>query len=110
MGGQYVLGRNIEEGLKRGAKQNDAETRFSFDMLGEGARTDDDAENYLTAYGSAIDSIGKSESNPERDEATDVSRGVARVVVEHAPGARVIHTDEADSGGSHTSRRHDAVV
>jgi hypothetical protein len=38
------------------------------------------------------------------------SRGVARVVVEHAPGARVIHTDEADSGGSHTSRRHDAVV
>ena len=38
------------------------------------------------------------------------SRGVARVVVEHAPGARVIHADEADSGGSHTSRRHDAVV
>ena len=38
------------------------------------------------------------------------SRGVARVVVEHAPGARVIHTDEADGGGSHTSRRHDAVV
>lgn len=38
------------------------------------------------------------------------SRGVARVVVEHAPGARVVHTDEADSGGSHTSRRHDAVV
>ena len=38
------------------------------------------------------------------------SRGVARVVVEHAPGARVSHADEADSGGSQPSRRHDAVV
>ena len=73
MGGQYVLGRDIKEGLKRGAKQNDNNTRFSFDMLGEGARTDADAQNYLTAYASAIDNIGKSESSPERDEATDVN-------------------------------------
>ena len=65
MGGQYVLGRNIKEGLKRGAKQNDISTRFSFDMLGEGARTDADARNYLTAYASAIDSIGQGESSPE---------------------------------------------
>jgi RHH-type proline utilization regulon transcriptional repressor/proline dehydrogenase/delta 1-pyrroline-5-carboxylate dehydrogenase len=73
MGGQYVLGRDIKEGLKRGAKQNDNNTRFSFDMLGEGARTDADAQKYLTAYASAIDNIGKSESSPERDEATDVN-------------------------------------
>jgi len=73
MGGQYVLGRDIKEGLKRGAKQNDNNTRFSFDMLGEGARTDADAQKYLTAYASAIDKIGKSESSPERDEATDVN-------------------------------------
>ena len=73
MGGQYALGRDIKEGLKRGAKQNDNNTRFSFDMLGEGARTDADAQKYLTAYASAIDNIGKSESSPERDEATDVN-------------------------------------
>ena len=73
MGGQYVLGRNIEEGLKRGAKQNDNNTRFSFDMLGEGARTDADAQNYLIAYASAIDNIGKSERSPERGEVTDVN-------------------------------------
>ena len=59
MGGQYVLGRNIAEGLKRGAKNNDAETRFSFDMLGEGARNEADAADYLIAYGAAIDEIGK---------------------------------------------------
>ena len=59
MGGQYVLGRTIEEGLKRGAKQNNQSTRFSFDMLGEGARTDGDAQQYLQAYSKAIDEIGR---------------------------------------------------
>ena len=59
MGGQYVLGRTIAEGLKRGANQNDSDTRFSFDMLGEGARTEADAAEYLIAYSNAIDKIGK---------------------------------------------------
>jgi len=59
MGGQYVLGRTISEGLKRGTKHNHKETRFSFDMLGEGARTEEDAAEYLKAYSTAIDEIGK---------------------------------------------------
>lgn len=62
MGGQYVLGRSIAEGLKRGAKHNDAETRFSFDMLGEGARTEEDAAEYLKAYSDAINEIGRTNS------------------------------------------------
>jgi RHH-type proline utilization regulon transcriptional repressor/proline dehydrogenase/delta 1-pyrroline-5-carboxylate dehydrogenase len=73
MGGQYVLGRNIKEGLKRGAKQNDPETRFSFDMLGEGARTDGDARNYLAAYASAIDSIGQSAKDSDVHSANGIS-------------------------------------
>ena len=73
MGGQYVLGRSIAEGLKRGAKHNDTETRFSFDMLGEGARTDADAVNYLNAYASAIDSIGQTSSGSEVDTANGIS-------------------------------------
>ena len=62
MGGQYVLGRTIAEGLKRGAKHNHKETRFSFDMLGEGARSEADAAEYLKAYSTAIDEIGKAPS------------------------------------------------
>ena len=58
MGGQYVLGRTIAEGLKRGGKNNTAQTRFSFDMLGEGARTEVDAAEYFKAYSDAIDEIG----------------------------------------------------
>ncbi|MEH6608527.1 MAG: bifunctional proline dehydrogenase/L-glutamate gamma-semialdehyde dehydrogenase PutA [Halioglobus sp.] len=57
MGGQYVLGRSIEEGLKKGAADNQPGTRFSFDMLGEGARTEADASRYFDAYAQAIETI-----------------------------------------------------
>ncbi len=61
LGEQFVLGRNISEALKRGAgmvRQGMA-TRYSFDMLGEGARTNDDAERYLKSYADAIDAVGQ---------------------------------------------------
>lgn len=58
MGSQYVLGRTIKEGLKQGLKHNGSDSRFSFDMLGEGARTDADALVYYSAYSDAIDQIG----------------------------------------------------
>lgn len=60
MGGQYVLGRSIDEGIKRGNRQNkDDEIRFSFDMLGEGARTHADADRYFNAYSAALDRVGE---------------------------------------------------
>lgn len=58
MGGQYVLGRSIQEGIKQGIKHNGPKAKFSFDMLGEGARTEADAEAYFQAYSSAIEQIG----------------------------------------------------
>jgi RHH-type proline utilization regulon transcriptional repressor/proline dehydrogenase/delta 1-pyrroline-5-carboxylate dehydrogenase len=74
MGGQYVLGRTIEEGIKRGGKQNDKSTRFSFDMLGEGARTDLDAQQYLRSYSEAIDEIGKTiDLNDRVEQANGIS-------------------------------------
>ena len=57
MGGQYVLGRSLEEAMRRGRDGNRPGTRFSYDMLGEGARTDADAQRYLEAYRRAIRSI-----------------------------------------------------
>jgi RHH-type transcriptional regulator, proline utilization regulon repressor / proline dehydrogenase / delta 1-pyrroline-5-carboxylate dehydrogenase len=57
MGGQYVLGRTIEEGIHKGSSGNRPGTRFSFDMLGEGARTDEDARRYYDAYAEAITRI-----------------------------------------------------
>lgn len=54
MGGQYVLGRSIGEALKKGVADYGAATRFSFDMLGEGARTEADAQRYFASYAGAI--------------------------------------------------------
>src|SRR5262249_42570108 len=60
LGEQFVLGRNIESALKRGASMQRAglASCFSFDMLGEGARTDADAEKYLASYANAIEAVG----------------------------------------------------
>jgi RHH-type proline utilization regulon transcriptional repressor/proline dehydrogenase/delta 1-pyrroline-5-carboxylate dehydrogenase len=43
MGSHFVLGQTIEEALSRANSRGGKLFRYSFDMLGEGARTADDA-------------------------------------------------------------------
>ena len=59
LGRQFVLGRNIDEALDEAAGQRHEQPRlrFSFDMLGEGARTERDALRYLGSYDKAIRAI-----------------------------------------------------
>jgi RHH-type proline utilization regulon transcriptional repressor/proline dehydrogenase/delta 1-pyrroline-5-carboxylate dehydrogenase len=59
LGRQFVLGRTIAEAMQEAAGQRRAVAglRFSYDMLGEGARTARDAERYLAAYRHAIQAI-----------------------------------------------------
>ncbi|MGA8324381.1 MAG: bifunctional proline dehydrogenase/L-glutamate gamma-semialdehyde dehydrogenase PutA [Xanthobacteraceae bacterium] len=57
LGSHFVLGQTIDEALARA--RSHAEIRYSFDMLGEGARTADDADTYFDAYAGAIAAIGK---------------------------------------------------
>lgn len=59
MGHQYVMGRTIEEALKRSEKKQSHAYRYSFDMLGEAALTQADADNYFEAYQGAISALGK---------------------------------------------------
>ncbi|WP_295799200.1 bifunctional proline dehydrogenase/L-glutamate gamma-semialdehyde dehydrogenase PutA [uncultured Microbulbifer sp.] len=73
MGGQYVLGRTIKEALKRGPAENQPGTRFSFDMLGEGARTMADAQRYFDAYMMAIEAIGADNNKRDVVEANGIS-------------------------------------
>jgi RHH-type transcriptional regulator, proline utilization regulon repressor / proline dehydrogenase / delta 1-pyrroline-5-carboxylate dehydrogenase len=58
MGSHFVLGETIEAALARA--HSHGAPRYSFDMLGEGARTAADAERYFNAYASAILAIGAS--------------------------------------------------
>jgi RHH-type proline utilization regulon transcriptional repressor/proline dehydrogenase/delta 1-pyrroline-5-carboxylate dehydrogenase len=61
LGEQFVLGRDIGSALKRGAAmaRTGPQTRFSFDMLGEGARTYADAARYEQSYAAAIEAVGR---------------------------------------------------
>ncbi len=58
MGGQFVIGRTIDEALKRAADDETEGYRHSFDMLGEAARTAADADRYFQSYMAAIEEIG----------------------------------------------------
>jgi len=60
IGSQFVLAETIEEALISGRNYNNKGYRFSYDMLGEGARSDDQAKNYVESYLEAINHIGKS--------------------------------------------------
>ena len=63
MGNHFVLGETIEQALERGRPRSGQKPRYSFDMLGEGARTAADAKRYFDAYASAIETIGKAAGN-----------------------------------------------
>lgn len=60
LGRQFVMGRTIEEALKRAVVAEEQGYSFSYDMLGEAARTAQDAQRYFTAYSDAIEKIGAS--------------------------------------------------
>lgn len=59
MGEIFVMGRTIDEALKRMRKPENKGFTASFDMLGEAARTQADAERYFDAYTKAIDAVGR---------------------------------------------------
>ncbi len=58
MGHAFIVGESIEAALARGTKDS-ALALCSFDMLGEGARTDADADRYFQAYRGAIETLGR---------------------------------------------------
>ncbi len=57
LGGQFVLGRTMNEGLRNSRRWREQGYRYSFDMLGEAAYTAKDAERHLAAYRTAIGEI-----------------------------------------------------
>lgn len=62
LGKQFVTGETIGEALANGREREARGYRFSYDMLGEAAMTEADAQRYLKDYVTAIHAIGK-ESN-----------------------------------------------
>ncbi|WP_175938637.1 trifunctional transcriptional regulator/proline dehydrogenase/L-glutamate gamma-semialdehyde dehydrogenase [Caballeronia sp. BCC1704] len=59
MGEQFVTGETISEALANSRKFEARGFRYSYDMLGEAATTEEDAQRYYASYEQAIHAIGK---------------------------------------------------
>jgi RHH-type proline utilization regulon transcriptional repressor/proline dehydrogenase/delta 1-pyrroline-5-carboxylate dehydrogenase len=65
MGRQFVLGENINSAMKRAALMERKGYSYSYDMLGEAARTDADATRYHLSYSRAISAIALACTNAD---------------------------------------------
>ncbi|HEV7632730.1 MAG TPA: L-glutamate gamma-semialdehyde dehydrogenase, partial [Steroidobacteraceae bacterium] len=73
MGHQFVMGRDIEEALRRATGEGEARYRHSFDMLGEAALSQADADRYFDAYIESIAAIGRHVQGRSELEAPGIS-------------------------------------
>lgn len=74
MGRQFVMGRNIQEAIRNARSLEKRGYTYSYDMLGEAARTDSDARRYLADYERAIEACGQvsRERGPEKSPGVSV--------------------------------------
>ena len=89
MGEQFVLGATIDKASRRAASDDFV---CSFDMLGEGARTDADADRYEAAYGGAVQAVAKQAKGqgPERGHGVSVKLSALSPRYEARQAARVM--------------------
>ncbi|QCP51684.1 bifunctional proline dehydrogenase/L-glutamate gamma-semialdehyde dehydrogenase PutA [Trinickia violacea] len=59
LGKQFVTGQTIEEAIRVAKSREGQGYRYSYDMLGEAALTEEDARAYFESYRHAIEAIGK---------------------------------------------------
>ncbi len=73
MGEYFVLGETIDEALTRAKKYAAKGYLFSYDMLGEAAHTESDAQKYLGDYAAAIDAIAEYATSDAAEDNPGVS-------------------------------------
>ncbi|MBK9003937.1 MAG: L-glutamate gamma-semialdehyde dehydrogenase [Sphingomonadales bacterium] len=87
MGQVFVMGRTIDEAIKRMDTPENEGFTASFDMLGEAARTRADAERYFEAYRGAIAAVG---ANPARGHSVSVKLSALHPRYETAKAASCV--------------------
>ncbi len=95
LGRQFVLGQDIDAALEQAAtaRRKQPNLRFSYDMLGEGARTEADASHYLESYRGAIASIAKAApagGGPAENDGISIKLSALHPRYEDAQRARVM--------------------
>jgi RHH-type proline utilization regulon transcriptional repressor/proline dehydrogenase/delta 1-pyrroline-5-carboxylate dehydrogenase len=74
LGNQFVLGETIEGALANAADEAAQGYRFSFDVLGEAARTAEDAERYTARYEDAVAAIATWAGPPKARSEEELQR------------------------------------
>ncbi|MES2880090.1 MAG: L-glutamate gamma-semialdehyde dehydrogenase [Pseudomonadota bacterium] len=95
LGRQFVLGQTIAQAMDEAAsaKRKSGNLRYSYDMLGEGARTEADAAKYLASYQNAIQSIATHASGTgacEQNDGISIKLSALHPRYEDAQQARVM--------------------
>lgn len=86
IGKQFVTGQEIDAALKQATNIEEMGYRFSYDMLGEAARTAEDAKHYYASYVKAIDAIGQSAhgGNPAKNPGISIKLSALHPRYEYA--------------------------
>jgi RHH-type transcriptional regulator, proline utilization regulon repressor / proline dehydrogenase / delta 1-pyrroline-5-carboxylate dehydrogenase len=92
LGSHFVLGQTIHAALSRAGSHR--EFLYSFDMLGEAARTGEDAKRYFESYANAIDAIGKSGGNEALPKRPGISVKLSALHPRYEPLSRDRVLDE----------------
>jgi RHH-type proline utilization regulon transcriptional repressor/proline dehydrogenase/delta 1-pyrroline-5-carboxylate dehydrogenase len=95
LGRQFVLGQTIAEAMHEAAtaQRKNRNLRYSYDMLGEGARTDADALKYLASYGNGIRAIAAGADKAgacEKNDGISIKLSALHPRYEDAQRARVL--------------------
>jgi len=92
MGKQFVMGETIVDAVERAKEKEKQGYVFSYDMLGEGARTQNDADRYYTSYEKAIVVIGEAgaQRGPKKSPGISVKLSAIHPRFEFAQRERVL--------------------
>jgi len=90
LGRNFVFGRTIDEALQRAKPERAKGLSHSFDMLGEAAKTFEDADRYADAYRNALDRIAK-----DAKDGFKKSPGISVKLTALHPRFEYTHRDEA---------------
>ncbi len=92
MGTQFVMGHSINSAIERAKETETKGYTYSYDMLGEGARTMKDADRYYDSYMKAIDAIGYAAKNrgPQKSPGISIKLSAIHPRYEFSHRERVI--------------------
>lgn len=93
LGNQFVTGQTIAEALANSRDNERRGYRYSYDMLGEAALTEQDAARYLTAYEDAVHAIGRASNGRGIKDGPGISVKLSALHPRYARAqhARVMH-------------------